>query len=62
MLSTNMVVKLEIIKEKFFAEITPRMRQDFSAFLITRIAILNMISKILQMVYTLFSYKDSAPF
>jgi hypothetical protein len=40
----HVVVKLDIVEKEFFAEITPRVRQDFSSLLTARVSVLDVIA------------------
>jgi hypothetical protein len=62
MLSLQVVLDDQIIEEKLFAEVTPRMRQNFRAFFGPGISMLNVLSQRFQVVDTLLTDKNRAPF
>lgn len=43
MFPCQVIIEYLIIEEVFFAEIAPRVRQDFSLFLVTGISVFDMI-------------------
>ncbi len=53
----QVVQKYLVVKKVLFAEVAPRMRQDLCALFGTRIAMLNMLSQLLNVVNSLLSNK-----
>ena len=58
--TVEMLGKTIVIEEEFFAKVAPGMRQDLSSSVTRRIAVLNVITQLLNMVDALFADEHCA--